>query len=224
MLEINLNHQFAELLKNHGIAVTVGEEFIFTDLPDHTKFKVKASYEELNDSINSRFDMMAITHKGEQILEACDDIGDNVEDAINRNFQNFCSSTFHPLIVALGCTNPHAYEQITIEEWEINDRKWQVYMGNLQQKYMHKGAHFRLTPPPQFFENIEQSIKSQKPSNRLHWFRSYYSQHENEITNVEFMMDNELLPDGQLMFGSLPIMPKLAFYSCRNFIVIKSEE
>ena len=42
MPEINLNLNFADLLKNHGISVEIGDEFIQTNLPDNVKFEARS--------------------------------------------------------------------------------------------------------------------------------------------------------------------------------------
>jgi hypothetical protein len=48
VLEIDLNPQFADLLKHHGIRVDINDEFINTDLPGNVKFKARTVYQEVN--------------------------------------------------------------------------------------------------------------------------------------------------------------------------------
>ena len=84
MLEIDLNKQFADLLKHHEISVEINDEYINTDLPDNVKFKARSVYKEVNKTISSRLDVMALTN-GEQIFESCCDHGETIEDAI-RNY------------------------------------------------------------------------------------------------------------------------------------------
>ena len=219
MLEINLNPQFAELLKHHGISVDIDDEFINTDLPDNVKFKARTVYEEVNGYISSRLDVMTLTDQGEQILECCGDYGTTIEEAVANNFQNFSGSTLHPLLAALGCVAPHTYDQVTMEEWEINGKIWKVYIGNLTPKILADKKNTFL-PPSEFFHSFERGIKAQQLVNRIHWFRGYYSQLDNEITTREFLMDNELVADADTIFKDLPILPNVKFYSCRNFIVL----
>jgi len=222
VLEIDLNPKFADLLKQHGITVTLTDEFIITDLPDRVKFKAKIVYQEVNKDISSRLDVMAMTNKGELIFESCGDYGATIEDAVSNNFQNFSSSSLHPLLAALGCVDPHTYDQITIEEWEINGNVWRAYIGNLVPKILSDRQN-QIAPPSEFFDSFERGIKTQQLTNRLHWFRGYYSQLDNEITNREFLMDNELVAETDMIFSSLPILPNVKFYSCRNFIILKDE-
>lgn len=222
MLEIDLNPQFAELLTHHGISVDITDEFIKTDLPDNVKFRARTVYQEINKNISSRLDVMARTEKGEDIYESCGDYGTTIEEAVQNNFQNFSASSLHPLLAALGCIDPHTYDQITIEEWDINGKFWKAYIGNLVPKIL-SDRHNTITPPSEFFDSFERGIKAQKLTNRLHWFRGYYSQLDNEITNREFLMDNELVPETDMIFSTLPILPNVRFYSCRNFIILKNK-
>ena len=222
MLEIDLNPQFADLLKHHGIYVDITDGFINTNLPDNIKFRARAVYQEVNESISSRLDVMALTDKGEEIYESCGDNGATIEEAVNNNFQNFSASSLHPLLAALGCIDPHTYDQITIEEWEINGKVWKAYIGNLVPKILSDRQN-TIAPPFEFFDSFERGIKAQQLTNRLHWFRGYYSQLDNEITNREFLMDNELIADTDVIFNSLPILPNIRFYSCRNFIILKNK-
>ena len=220
MLEKNLNIQFAELLNHHGINTNLEGEYINTDLPDKTKFLARAVYVELENYISSRLDVLTLTDKGEEIVDSVGDYGSTLDEAFNNNFRNFSMSTLHPLLVGLGCVDPHSYEQITIEEWEINGKTWKVYMGNIVPKILaDKGHH--VTPPPEFFDCFERGIKGQKLTKRLHWFRGYYSQVGNEITNRAFLMDNELHAEAGIIFNNLPIIPHVTFCSCRIFIVLK---
>ena len=222
MLEIDLNPQFADLLKNHGIGVDITDGFINTDLPDNLKFRARTVYEKVNESISSRLDVMAKTDKGEEIYESCGDYGATIEEAVNNNFQNFSASSLHPLLAALGCIDPHTYDQITIDEWEINGKVWTAYIGNLVPKILADRQN-TIAPPSEFFDSFERGIKAQQLINRLHWFRGYYSQLDNEITNREFLMDNELVTETDIIFSALPIVPNVRFYSCRNFIILKDK-
>lgn len=222
MLEIDLNLQFADLLKHHGINVDITDEFINTDLPDNVKFRARTVYQEINKYISSRLDVMAMTDKGEEIYESCGDYGATIEEAIHNNFQNFSASSLHPLLAALGCIDSHTHDQITIEEWEVNGKVWKAYIGNLVPKILSDKQNI-ITPPSVFFDSFERGIKAQKLTNRLHWFRGYYSQLGNEITNREFLMDNEIVAETDLIFSDLPILPNVRIYSCRNFIILKDK-
>lgn len=220
MLEIDLNLQFANLLRHYNIRGEVKDEFIHTDLLDNLKFRARAVYQKVNESFSSRLDVNAITDKGENIYESCGDYGATIEEAVYNNFKNFSMSSLHPLLAVFGCCDPHTFEQITIEEWTINGRIWKAYIGNLVPKVLAFGNN-SIVPPRQFFNSFEDGIKSQKLKNRIHWFRGYYSQMNNEIIAREFLMDNELLPETDLLFKSLPLISNVSYYSCRNFVILK---
>lgn len=221
VLEIDLNLQFARLLKHHGVYADITEGFINTNLPDKVRFRARSIYQEVDNGISSRLDIMAETDRGEQIFESCGDYGSTIENALSNNFQNFSASSLHPILAALGSIDQHTCSQITIEEWEIKGEIWEAYIGNLVPKII--ADQYNIIPPSEFFDSFERGIKSQKLSKRLHWFRGYYCQLDKEITNREFLMDNELVSETDLIFNSLPILSNIRFYSCRNFIILKDK-
>jgi hypothetical protein len=216
--EIVVNTQLASLLTNHGVHVHLDNEFINTDLASNLNFKARAVYHEINDSITSRLDVMILTASGEKIVESFGDLGVTVDDAVNKNLQNFSLSSLHPILAAFGCHDKETLSKVEVEEWVVNERTWKVYIGNLVPKSIGAGEHF--VPPAQFFQSIEQEIRSQALTNKLHWFRSYYCQLEVNTIEKEFLMDNEA-KNAELIFGTLPIMPNVKFYSCRNFILLR---
>lgn len=215
--EIIVNSQLAGILKNHGVHVDVDNEFVNTNLDDGLKFKTRIFYHEINGSISSRLDVMAVTNSGESIIENFGDFGLTVDEAINKNFQNFSLSSLHPILAAFGCPHKETLRQVEIEEWVVNERTWKVYIGNLVPKSM--GGE-QSVPPPQFFQSIEHEIRAQKLINKLHWFRSYYCQVNANITEREFLMDNEA-KKADVIFSTVPVMANMNFYSCRNFILLK---
>lgn len=216
--EIVLNTKLASLLTNHGVDVRLDNEFANTDLTSSLKFKARAVYHEIDGGISSRLDIMILTDKGERIIECFGDYGTTVDDAINKNFQNFSLSSLHPILATFGCVNQETMRQVDVEEWVVNERTWQVYIGNFVPKSI--GASENSIPPAEFFQSIEREIRSQKLTKRIHWFRSYYSQWEATITEKEFLMDNEA-KNADVIFSTLPIIPNVKFYSCRNFVLLR---
>ena len=221
MTEVNLNSQLAELLTNHGVKVTIEEEFIHAQLPFPVKFKARAIYQPINDYISSQLDVMAMTPDGEKILESFGDFGSDIEAAVNRNLSNFSISNLHVVLAAFGADDKDILAQITIENWEINGRKWTAYIGNLVPKTNSKEPGLR--PPDEFFNAITTGILSKPLCNNLHWFRAYYLQHNNKITATEFIMNNEDITSSNPLFSSIPLIPHDGFYSCRNFIILRSQ-
>ncbi|MGI4874033.1 MAG: DUF6348 family protein [Janthinobacterium lividum] len=220
MSDRDLNPQIAGLLQHHGVRVKLDGEFVNSDLPGNIKFKARATYQQINDAISSRLDVTVVTGKDEEIIECFGDYGETLKEALSKNLQNFAASSLHPILAALGCPDPHVYHQVTVEEWELDGKIWEVYMGNLIPKILTKRQD-EITPPAEFFSSFEQGIKSQTLNNRLHWFRGYYCQVDDRITVREFVMDNGPMSTANGIFRSLPAIPDVKFYSCRNFIVLK---
>lgn len=221
MTEINSNQNLAELLAAHGIAVSQDDEFIYTDLPSKAKFKSRITYDTVRDYISSRLDVMVISDYSENIIESFGDIGVDVEDAINRNFSNFSMSSLHVLLAALGSDAPEIIEQITIEEWMVNGKRWNAYIGNLLPKTNSKSP-LDSSRPMQLFNAVKDGIVSLPLSNNLHWFKGYYFQHQNAISNTEFLIDNQIAENTEELFSAISVIPDVDFFSCRIFIILKA--
>ncbi|MBL0743680.1 DUF6348 family protein [Chryseolinea lacunae] len=221
MLEISQNENLASLLQHHGVGVHRDEEFVYTDLPRKTKFKTRIVYREERQAVNSQLDILAIPQQGEHIYESFGDVGTTLEDAVARNFQNFSRGSLHPLLAMSGSQDPHTLQQVETEEWKIGDTTWKAYLGSLTPKTNSKNS---VSPPKEFFQRIESGIRSQTLANRLHWFRSYYAQFNDQITISEFLMDNQPVNESGTLFLSLPTLPDTDFYSCRNFIILQKTD
>ncbi len=221
MTEINSNQKLAELLIAHGIAVRQDDEFIYADLPLPIKLKARVTYNTISDYISSRLDVMVISEDNQRIIESFGDIGIDVEEAINRNFTNFSMSSLHVILAAFGANHPEITEQITIEEWAINGKHWRAYIGNLLPKTNSK-TPLDSSRPMQLFNTVKGGIESLPLSNNLHWFRGYYFQHQNTISNNEFLIDNEVAENTDELFSVISVIPDIDFFSCRIFIILRA--
>ena len=221
MTEINSNQNLAELLIVHGISVSLDDEFIYTDLPLNVKFKSRITYNIIHDQVSSRLDVMAITGNNETIIESFGDVGINIEDAINRNFTNFSSSSLHVLLAAFGADTEELADQVIVEKWKIGEKSWTAYIGNI----LRKGYGLNLpdnTLTDQFWGIVEGGIKERQLDKSLHWFRGYYLQHKNAVVGTEFLMNNESLGNDSQIFSKLPLIPNIEYFSCRIFIILRA--
>ena len=220
MTEINVNQSLAAILSNHHISFTLDNEFIYTAYPLKARFKATAHYFPVNDYISSRLDVTVITDDGETIIECFGDFGADVETAIKNNLKNFSLNSLHPLLASLGCDDQNILDQVALEEWEINGKRWVAYIGNISAKT--NGENFTdIDPTNVFFDAFESGIKLQPMNNKLHWFRAYYLQHNNSIVAKEFLMDNENIINANELLVSIPVIPGIEYYSLRVFIVLR---
>ncbi|HZY82702.1 MAG TPA: DUF6348 family protein [Cyclobacteriaceae bacterium] len=214
-----VNTNLAAILNAHGVRTHLDHEFVHTNLAEQLKFNATATYHEVNNYINSRLDVTVQTSYGEEIIECFGDFGATVYDATDKNFQTFSLSSLHPILAAFGSADHETLNQIQVEKWNINEKIWQAYIGSLVPK--SNGQRENITPPAEFFQAIERTIRSQNLTGRMHWFRSYYCQWQGDITEKEFLINNEP-QDAASIFANLPAIPGITFYSCRNFILLKA--
>ncbi len=209
MEEIIVNNQLAALLEAHGVETVQDAEFIRTNLPGKVQF------------INSRLDVMVFTGQQEKIIESFGDIGRSLEAALEANFRSFSMGSLHPLLAGLGYDDPRVTGDITIEQWEIDGLLWQAFIGNLVPKLIGPAPEQVSLPYDAFFDCFVAGIRASDPENPVHWFRGYYCQYEAEIIEKEFLRDNEYVEDAAALFGALPLVPDVTYYSCRNFVLLR---
>jgi hypothetical protein len=220
MAETILNEQIVQLLTAHGFAVKQDDEFVYCEELSQSKFKARAVYSTVDNSVSSQLDVMVMTGDGYQIIESFGDFGVDEEDAFTRNFQNFTTCSFHLIVAALGAADENILQYLDTEIWEIDGKVWTAYIGGLVCK--NNGVtNTDINPTTEFFKGIERGIKSQSLHNKMHWFRSFYFQHENKIQATEFLMDNKPLAIGHELFSAVPVLPDVDFCSYRNFIILK---
>ncbi len=51
--------------------------------------------------------------------------------------------------------------------------------------------------------------------------RDHGNKYEAEIIEKEFLRDNEYVEDAAALFGALPLVPDVTYYSCRNFVLLR---
>lgn len=95
---------------------------------------------------------MVITPDGDEIIESFGDFGTDDGAAINRNLTNFSMGDLHVLLAAFSADSNDILKQITIENWEINNKRWTAYIGNLIPKT--NIATPCLLPPNKFYDAI----------------------------------------------------------------------
>ncbi|GAA4311037.1 DUF6348 family protein [Mucilaginibacter gynuensis] len=221
MKEIILNDHLAKILRHHGINVNHDDDFIYTDL--NIKLRAKSFYQPIGNYISSQLDVNVVTTAGETITESLGDIGVDLESAINKNFDNFGSGSLHVLLAAFGCKIPEVLYYAGVEDWNINGTIWKAYVGLLTPKMMGENTT-DVNPANSFFAAFEAAVKSQSLNKNLHWFRGFYTQQKDQISSTEFLMDNHSVDNAGLIFASVPIIPGVEFYSCRNFMILRRQE
>ena len=168
---------------------------------------------EFTNGVNSQLDIVVEFQNGRKIVESFGDIGTTKKEVIENNLKNFVANDFHVMINALNNT---VDDNITFEEWGINNQKYEAYIGNFGSK-----GNFKI--PDDVFITIEEIIKKQEFKEEYHWVRFFYANLNHKPAEIEFMIDNERNNEAEKKMENLNWDKNEAYYSLRNFIIFKKK-
>ncbi len=216
---MNANKEIELLFSNHGFSIDENNGKLFVNTENKISIESRLNQRENENGYTSRLDVRIELPNGQAIIESFGDIGENSENAKNKNIQNFALNSFHVISACLN--NNKEDEQITFEEWKVDESEWDVYIGNFGMK---GSTNEPVEVPSGLFDLIEKLIKDNiKKENEYYWARFFFAQFKNEISAIEFLVNNETFEEGRLHLSKLPWGLRDEFYSVRNFLIIKKK-
>ncbi|MBH5330312.1 hypothetical protein H9Q10_11625 [Eikenella sp. S3360] len=222
---LNLNEALAEILQAHGYACQTQGDKILPDFAVPVRLETWAfPREHANGVVVSRFDVGITLPDGRELYECCGDIGENLEEALSRNLQSFCTNSLHVLLDAF---NP-GENRCPHEIWTArNGKRFQAILGDWTTKKPAEdtdggNAEAIGSIIPAALESTLQSvICNQKLEAQYHLIRFFYAQSKNKTLNVEFMADNQDDAEAEKQLARLPWPRREDYYSVRRCIVLK---
>lgn len=223
---LDLNEALAEILQAHGYTCQMQGEKILPAFAVPVQLETWAfPREHTNGVVISRFDVGITLPDGRELYECCGDIGENLEEALSRNLQSFCTNSLH---VLLDTFNPNE-NQCPHEIWTArNSKRFQAILGDWVTKNLVEDTDDGDTETigniiPETLESTLQTIIcNQNLEAQYHLIRFFYAQSDNVMMNVEFMVDNqEDAAEEEKQLASLPWLRREAYYSIRRSIMLK---
>jgi len=138
------------------------------------------------------------------------------EEGIKDAIQNFCVNSFHVLLAAFWQLNDA--EQVTTEEWKIQNKPYTVYIGNFGTR---GSAEASPEIPESLFKTIEKTIKNESIDQQINWFRCFFCDVSGDHT-FEALKNNEVWEAGLNAMKTLSWKKSEGYYSVRNFLVLKA--
>ncbi|HEX8429421.1 DUF6348 family protein [Hymenobacter sp.] len=213
MSEINFYLQ--DLFIQHGVGIIPLEQRALLLTKRLALLQGHITQQQYPNGITSRLDVQ-VTIKDRTIIECFGDIGDTAEAATQSNLRNFAHNSLHVLIGALQSTEEE--EQISIEQWQIGAQQWKVYGGNYGIK---SSAGKAVQIPDKLFTHIERIIQALPLTEEYHWFRFFVCCIDNQISQLEFLVDNKIYAEATQELTALDWHQTPEFYSIRLFIVLQ---
>ena len=192
---LDLNVALAEILQAHGYACQMQGEKILPNFAVPVQLETWAfPREHANGAVVSRFDVGITLPDGRELYECCGDIGENLEEALSRNLQSFCTNSLHVLLDTFNPNENHCPHEI----WTAsNGNRFQAILGDWVTKNLVEDTDGGDTETigniiPEALESTLQTIIChQNLKAQYHLIRFFYAQSDNVTMNVEFMADNQ---------------------------------
>lgn len=214
-----INPTLVELIEAHGFQAKIVDEKVLPNFKENITLETWAMVRQNNNStFASRLDIGVTLADGTELFECFGDIGLSVDDVIHKNIQNFCEGSWHVFLDAFNDTTEHTTQKV----WQINQHRYQAFIGNITFKSM-MGQLFETTlqSPTDLLENIKQAVYQQKLDQDYYFIRFFYCQVDSQPIATEFMINNENLPDIENQLASLSWKVSEDYYSSRLFMILK---
>lgn len=214
MKALKANKQVAELINSHGYKTTIKDNIIIPKFEDNVKIETWVYPTQKEYGIQTRLDVGVSFNDGEMLYEAFGDMGSDIDDAINKNLENFSRSSLHVILEAFNSKNDY----IESEQWNIDGVKYTAFIGDYNMK-SHQGKEIII--PEKLFDAIEYCISNHTFEDELYFVRFFYAHHENKAMATEFMINNIRLKEEEEILENLDWMQSEGYYSVRNFLILK---
>ena len=151
----------------------------------------------------------------ERIINECfAGVGEGKNGVLDA-LQNFCVNTFHVLLAAFwDVIEP---DQVMIEEWDIKDKSYTAYIGNLGTRDSD-GVEARI--PDGLFDAVKKAVIDTPLNCDTSWYRVFFCNVYGEQT-FEALKNNEVWEAGLSSLKSLHWVSVDGYYSVRNFLIVR---
>lgn len=212
------NKEIEFLLKKHDYPVNEIEGKLEVQLKNKIIIDTQLTQRLESSYCSSRMDVNIQLPDNQLIIESFGDAGKDSEDAKIKNLQNFAFNSFH---VITACMNEEKEDkQIGYEEWNIDGVDWEVFIGN----FGIKGVIGDVMDFSELFNRVEKLVKGNIDNEKeYHWVRFFAAQYNNEISAIEFLVNNEYREEEQMELENFPWELRDEYYSIRNFMVLKKK-
>lgn len=218
--EIKVNKIIAELIQSHGYEVTFDENGKilpnFKEKIEIDSWVYPQSQEE--DYLVTRLDVGIQLPNGKELYEGYGDIGNDLEDCISKNLDNFSRSSLHTILDAFNDTQTQTHT----EEWDLHGGKYTAYIGDYQTKTLQEE---KVEIPTNLKESLQQLLSNYNWEEDYYFVRFFYSYSAMDSSQtIELMVNNINLEKEEQELKKLNWNKKSVYYSIRLFMILKREK
>lgn len=200
----------ADLFAAHGLPAILENEWV---VPDSGLPAIRAIWHP--GEHNGRLDVQILVGKDIVIEECFAGIGPG-DKGLSDALASFTVNSFHVLLAALW--NVYDPEQVVKERWTINGRSFEALIGNFGTR---QSGGYDAPIPSALFDLIAATIKHEKLTGPLHWFRFFFCNLAGECS-YEALQDNATWDEGLHCLRTAPWVRHDGYYSIRLFVIVRA--
>lgn len=211
MEQSEVNAHLGELLKAHDLDISTEGDWL---VPNNSLPAIRCIWSEDTENGTGRLDVHVLIGDGVMIEECFAGVGEGQTGFLD-GLQNFAVNSFHVLLAAFWDKNDP--EQVMTEQWEVGGDNYTAYVGNFGTRAT-EGIHPGV--PEETFNIIEKAIQTAQIEDELCWIRTFFCNIGEERT-YEALINNEVWSNGENALKSIEWPKSDAYYSVRNFLILR---
>lgn len=208
------NAKLKEVLIEHSLNVVAYNDWLILG-DNFPSFRASVhNLRQQGETISLQLDIEVMVEPETIIIESFAGWGSSAEEGLNNAFVNFVLNSLH---VFLNAFCGQSDEQVSVEEWQIDQQDWQVVAGNYG---IRSFSGQSVYPPESLFPAIEHLLRNKELERRIHWFRLFYCNTGSGDVVCECLLDNQSWEYAEESLQKLDWVKEDFFYSVRNFLIM----
>jgi hypothetical protein len=210
----NLNFELVELLARHGIKAAVVDTLVRISTYPGISIESQIRYKKRSGFVVSFLDIY-IKFYSQQVVENYCDYGKTIALARANSLENFTLSCLYPF---LTCLLDIPLRDLEVQTWLVNGQAYQVYWGD----YVVKSIDGIVSDlPPSLLSRMKSLIRNLPLENDYHWISWFAGFPKGQLDTTGFLLDNNVLEEGEHILKTTPWSLAKGYYSIRNFLLLK---
>lgn len=212
----NLSQVLLELVQAHGYSAELRGEEVVVEGQLVCSVTLFGEWPMADGRVSTQLDFSLqfekATHR--KIKQSLAGWGKDAHEAIGVAFENFNRSTLH---IVLGAFFPKKKHDITVENWDLNGKKWKVYFDSIVYLCADAETNNQLKNLP-IFDTLKKCLGNKTYNEKINWVSVFVSGNV-----IEVLLNNEPWKEAVEVFEKLSWPQTGQYFSARIFVIFTEE-
>lgn len=212
----NLNQVLLELVQAHGYEAELRGEEVVVEGQLVCSVQLFGEWPLADGRVSVQLDFLVQFEKESErrIHQSLAGWGRSHDEAVGVAFENFNRSTLH---ILLGAFFPEKKQDITVENWDLNEKKWKVYFESIVYLCSDPETKSQLKNIP-LFDTLKKCLENETYNEKTNWVSFFVSGNV-----IEVLLNNEPWTEAKEIFAKLSWPQTGQYFSARIFVIFIEE-